>query len=269
MKRKNIFVLLLVLLVSVSTLTSCDDPNTITVGASSTPHAEILKAAQPLLEEKGYKLKIEIFDDYVMPNTALQSGDLDANYFQHLPYLNDFNNNKNTTLVSVGAIHYEPFGLYGNGIDTLEGLAEGTTVFVPNDGSNLTRALLLLEAEGLVELDETKTVETGINLLDVTDSKGLNIQAVEASTVPAQYKKASNVLAVINGNYAISSGISISTALATEDAKGEAAITYGNIIAVKAGNENDPKILALMEVLTSQTIKDYITNTYGGAVLPL
>ncbi len=267
---KKILSLLLILTISLITLTACgNDENTIVVGASSTPHAEILEAAKPLLAEKGYTLKIEVFNDYVMPNTALESGDLDANYFQHLPYLNSFNESKNTNLVSVGAIHYEPFGLYGKGINDLKNLSKGTTIFIPNDDSNLTRALLLLAQENLIEIDSSKNALTGVDLKDITNNNGYNIQAVSADTVPSQYKNNNNILAVINGNYAIASNISISTALAVEDATGDAAVTYANIIAVKKGNEENPKIVALLEVLNSQTIKDYITNTYKGAVLPL
>lgn len=270
MKKSNLLILILTLIFSVASLSACkEDENTIVVGASSTPHAEILAAAKPLLEEKGYTLKIEVFDDYVMPNTTLQSGDLDANYFQHLPYLNSFNASKKTDLVSVGPVHYEPFGLYGKGITDLSNVPSGTVIFIPNDDSNLTRALLLLAQENLIEIDSSKNATTGVDLKDVTDNKGYELKAVDAGLVPAQYKNNNNILAVINGNYALSANISISTALAVEDAAGDAATTYANIIAVKAGNETNPKIVALYEVLTSQTIKDYITNTYNGAVLPL
>jgi D-methionine transport system substrate-binding protein len=270
MKKSNLLILIFTLVVSLCCLTSCgEDENTIVVGASSTPHAEILEAARPLLEEKGFTLKIEVFDDYVMPNTALQSEDLDANYFQHLPYLNNFNQSKKTKLASVGPVHYEPFGLYGKGIVDLTNVPNGTIIFIPNDDSNLTRALLLLAQEDLIEINPNKNATTGVDLTDVTDNKGYELKAVNADLVPSQYKNNNNILAVINGNYALASNISISTALAVEDSKGDAAITYANIIAVKAGNQLNPKIIALYEVLTSQTIKDYITNTYGGAVLPL
>lgn len=269
MRKINILILLLITLLSLSTLVGCKDENTLVVGATSAPHAEILEFAKPLFEEKGYKLQIEVFEDYTLLNPALQSGNLDVNYFQHTPYLNSFNSKKGTNLVSVAKIHYEPFGLYGKGISDLNNVPSGTTIFVPNDDSNLTRALLLLQQEGLVELDSNKNAMTGIDVNDITNSNGYNIQPVAADLVPAQFKNNDNILAVINGNYAIASKISISTALAIESADGDAASTYGNILAVKSGNENDPKVLALIEILSSQVVKDYITSTYNGAVLPL
>lgn len=271
MKKGNLLVLLLTLVVALFSLVGCskDDENKIVVGASATPHAEILEAAKDLLALKGYTLEIKVFDDYVMPNTALEANDLDANYFQHLPYLNNFNESKGTTLVSAGAIHYEPFGLYGKGITSLENVANKTVVFVPNDESNLTRALLLLAQENLIELAEGKNVLTGVNTSDITDAKGLDIKCVDADLLTAQYKNNNNILAVINGNYALAANMKISEALAVEDASGDAAQTYANIIAVKSGNENSEKIKALIEVLTSAEIKEYITNTYQGAVLPL
>ena len=269
MRKINYLVLLLVSVLSLVALTGCKDENTLIVGATSAPHAEILEFAKPLFEEKGYKLEIEVFEDYTLLNPALQSDDLDVNYFQHTPYLNSYNSKRRTNLVSVAKVHYEPFGLYGKGIDNLDNVPVGTTIFVPNDDSNLTRALLLLQQEGLVELDQTKNTETGIDVNDITNNKGFNIQPVAADLVPAQYKNSNNILAVINGNYAIASNISISTALAIESANGDAANTYANILAVKSGKENDPKVLALIEVLSSQTVKDYITSKYNGAVLPL
>lgn len=270
MRKNNLLILMLAIIVSLLTLTGCkEDENTIVVGATSAPHAEILEAAKPLLEEKGYKLKIEVFEDYTLLNPALASDDLDANYFQHIPYLNSYNEKRKTNLVSVAKIHYEPFGLYGKGISDLNNVPAETTIFIPNDDSNLTRALLLLAQEDLIEIDSNKNANTGVDVTDITDDKGYNIVPVAADLVPAQYKNNNNILAVINGNYAIASNISVSTALAVEDADGDAAMTYGNVIAVNKGNENNPKILALIEVLNSQTIKDYITNTYNGAVLPL
>ena len=269
MKKINVLVLLLICILSLTTLVGCKDENTLVVGATSAPHAEILEFAKPLFEAKGYKLQIEVFEDYTLLNPALESDDLDVNYFQHTPYLDSFNAKRKTNLVSVAKIHYEPFGLYGKGISDFNNLILGTTIFVPNDDSNLTRALLLLKQEGLIELDPNKNTTTGIDVNDITNTKGFNIQPVAADLVPAQYKNSDNVLAVINGNYAIASNISISTALAIENADGDAASTYANILAVKSGNENNEKVLALIEVLSSQTVKDYITSTYNGAVLPM
>lgn len=273
MRKIKLLVLLFICTIATFTLVACgsddvNDETTIVVGATSAPHAEILDFAKPLLEEKGYTLKVEVFGKYELLNPALSNGDFIANYFQHTPYLNEYNAAQNDNLVSVAKIHYEPLGLYGKGITDLNNV-NGTTIFIPNDNSNLTRALLLLAAEGIIEIDSTKNINTGVSLYDVTNNKGNEIVPVKANTVPAQYKNNSKCLAVINGNYAIDAKISISTALATEDSSSEAASIYANIIAVKSGNENNPKVLALIEVLTSQTVKDYITSKYQGAVLPM
>lgn len=269
MKKINILVLLLISVLSLSILVGCKDENTLVVGATSAPHAEILEFAKPLFEEKGYKLEIEVFEDYTLLNPALQADDLDVNYFQHTPYLDSFNAKRKTNLVSVAKIHYEPFGLYAKGISDLNNVPQGTTIFVPNDDSNLTRALLLLQQENLISLDPNKNTTTGIDINDITNNNGYNIQPVAADLVPAQYKNNDHILAVINGNYAIASNISISTALAIESANGDAANTYANILAVKSGNETNDKVLALIEVLSSQQVKDFITNKYNGAVLPM
>ena len=241
------------------------------MGASSTPHAEILEQVKAALEEKGYRLEIRIYDDYVLPNTGVENGDLDANYFQHQPYLDWFNAEKGTHIVSVAAIHYEPFGLYGNGITSVSEIAEGATVLIPTDGSNQTRALFLLAAEGLITLREGAKPTDTLTTLDITGNpKNLEIVPVQADLLTSQLKnsKAGSV-AVINGNYAIGSGLKIADALATESAAGDAAKTYANIIAVKSGNENSEKIKALVEALQSDAVKQFIRAKYQGAVLPL
>ena len=271
--------LVLSLALGLLSLASCDrvekakierkENNIILVGASSTPHAEILEYVKPLMKEKGYDLQIKIFDDYVLPNEALNNGELDANYFQHTPYLNSYNKEKKTDLISAGIIHYEPFGLYGNGITDLKNVPVGTQIIIPADDSNETRALLLLAQEGLIELDPAKTIETGITTFDIIRDNGYKVEAVQADMVPAQFKNGENILAVINGNYALAANISVSTALATEARDGDAALTYGNIIAVKNGEENDERVKALIEVLTSEPVKNWISEKYNGAVLPL
>ena len=261
--KKILFLLVITLTVF---LTSCgNDENTITVGASSTPHAEILNFAKPLLKEKGYKLKVVEIDDYTIPNTSLKQGSLDANYFQHLPFLNLYNQDNNSDLVSVAAIHYEPFGLYGNQISSLS--ESSNLILIPNDGSNRSRALLLLEQAGLIVLKAGLNPESDITIYDVIDDKGYEIKELSAENIPSSFKLSSKgTLAVINGNYALSADIDINDALATEDATGLAAITYANIIAVRSENQNDPKIKALVEVLTSDEVKNFINNTYNGAV---
>ena len=262
------FISLFVLVLSLFLFVGCKGKtNTIVIGASSTPHAVILEYARPLLEAKGYKLDIRIYDDYVQPNIALDEGNLDANYFQHVPYLNDFNAGNGTKIVSAGAIHYEPLGLYGKDLTDLKD--NNKTVYVPNDNSNETRALLLLAQEGLITLKEGKTVTTGVSKLDIEDAKGLNIIELDAELIPSTLKNsAKGTLAVINGNYALEAKIDLSTALAREASDGDAASTYGNIIACQKGKENSDKIKALVEVLKSDEVKEYITKTFGGAVLP-
>ena len=243
-------------------------PVTITVGASSTPHAEILEQAKAALAEEGYELKIVVYDDYVLPNKALADGELDANYFQHTPYLNSYNASNGTDLVSAALIHYEPFGIYGNGVNDLTKLADGATIHIPADDSNETRALFLLQQEGLIKLPDDADAAKGVSTLDIVDDGGYNIVTVQADIVPAQLKNAAaGTIAVINGNYALAAGLKISDALASEDANGAAAQTYANIIAVRAGDENSPKTQALLKALKTDAVKQYIADTYNGAVV--
>ena len=243
---------------------------TITVGASSTPHAEILEQVKAALASDGYTLEIIVFDDYVLPNQALSDGTLDANYFQHTPYLDSYNAANGTDLVSAASIHYEPFGVYGNGVTDLSQLAAGATVIVPADDSNETRALLLLKQEGLITLPDDATAATGVTTLDILDNGGYNIVTVQADTVAAQLKNGdAGTIAVINGNYALEAGLKIADALAIEDATGDAAQTYANIIAVRSGEQTSEKITALVNALKTDAVKAYIDEAYAGAVLPI
>ncbi len=239
----------------------------LTVGASSTPHAELLEIVKPALAEQGIELNIVIYDDYVLPNTALQDGTLDANYFQHTPYLNSFNASNGTDLVSAGLIHYEPFGIYSQSVTDLAELAEGATIIVPDDDSNQTRALLLLQQEGLVELPEGASVDTGVTLLDIVDDKGYNVQAVQADAVPSLLANSdAGTVAVINYNYALGAGFKTSDALAIEDASGNAAQTYANIIAVRRGDESRSEIQALVAALQAGAVDAYNEQTGAGIV---
>ncbi|MCI5625692.1 MAG: MetQ/NlpA family ABC transporter substrate-binding protein [Clostridiales bacterium] len=289
MKKK--FALLLTLALAVSALAACgqkDTPpaagsstsgaassstgekETIKVGASSTPHAEILEQVKDALAEKGYDLDIVVYDDYVLPNKALADGDLDANYFQHTPYLNSYNASNGTDLVAAAKIHYEPFGLYGNGVSAVADIADGATILIPADDSNETRALLLLAQEGLIELPADASAEKGVTTLDIVDAKGYNVQAVQADTVPAQLANSNpGTVAVINGNYALQAGLKVADALAIEDASGDAAQTYANIVAVRPADADSDKTKALVEVLQSDAVKEYIESTYNGAVEPM
>lgn len=237
----------------------------IIVGATPAPHAEILNAAKEVLKEKGYDLEIKEYTDYVQPNLALESGDLDANYFQHMPYLEQFNKEKGTNLVSAAAVHYEPFGIYAGKTDSLDKLADGAQIAVPNDVSNEARALLLLADNGLIELKEGVGLEATKNDI-VKNDKNFKIVEIEAAQLPRSLGDVD--IAVINGNYAIEAGLKVSDALAVEDAKSEAATRYSNIIAVRSGEEASEKTKALVEALTSDTVKKFIEDNYGGAVVP-
>ena len=240
---------------------------TLKIGASSTPHAELLEIVKPALAEQGIELDIVIYDDYVLPNTALQDGTLDANYFQHRPYLNSFNESNGTDLVSAGLIHYEPFGIYSYSVEALEDLAEGATIIVPDDDSNQTRALLLLQQEGIIELPEDASVESGVTILDIVNDNGYQIQAVQADAVPALLKNSDDgTVAVINYNYALGAGFKTSDALAIEDASGDAAQTYANIIAVRRGDENKAAIQALVNALQDGAVEKYNEETGAGIV---
>ena len=238
---------------------------TLTVGATPNPHAEILAQVKDDLAAEGIDLVVKEYSDYVVPNTAVEEGDLDANYFQHTPYMEKSNEEKGTHLVSVGKIHYEPMGIYPGTTKTLEELKDGATIAVPNDTTNEARALQLLAAQGLIELKE----DAGLNATpnDITSNpKNLQFKELEAAMLP---QTASEVdLSVINSNFAMEGGMNPATdALASEDADSEAAQTFANIIAVKEGHENDPAIQALVKALQSDKVKEYIEKTYSGAVV--
>ena len=243
---------------------------TITVGASSTPHAEILEQVKETLAAEGYELKIVVYDDYVLPNTALNDGELDANYFQHTPYLESFNASNGTELSVADLIHYEPFGMYGNGVSSVADIAAGATILIPADDSNETRALLLLAQEGLITLPADASAAVGVTTLDIVDNGGYDIQAVQADMVPAQLANSDEgTVAVINGNYALQAGLKVADALAIEDASGDAAQTYANIIACRTGEESSAKVAALVKALKTDAVKSYIESTYGGAVVAI
>ncbi|MDO5423301.1 MAG: MetQ/NlpA family ABC transporter substrate-binding protein [Eubacteriales bacterium] len=246
--------------------TAFAEDTTITIAASATPHAEILEQAKPLLEDLGYTLEIEIFDDYVLPNEVVESDEMDANYFQHIPYLEQFNEEKGTHLVNAGGIHYEPFGIYPGTKDSLDDIAEGDTIAVPNDTTNEARALLLLQDNGIITLKEGAGLTATVN--DIEENPyNVEIVELEAAQVPRVVEETSYV--VMNGNYALQAGFSVAQdSLVYEKSDSEAAKTYVNVIAVKEGNEENEAIKALVEVLKSDEIKNYINETYDGAVIP-
>lgn len=276
MKKK--LYLLLALVLAVASLTACgssdkkddskkaESKGTIKVAASATPHAEILEEAKKILKDKGWDLQIQVFDDYVQPNNVVESGDFDANYLQHIPYLEQFNKEKGTHLVNAGGIHYEPFGIYPGTKKKLDELAEGDTIAVPNDTTNEARALLLLEANGIIKLKDGAGLTATVK--DIAENpKNVKIQELEAAQVPRVKDEVAFV--VLNGNYALQAGFSVSKdSIAYEKSDSEAAKTYVNVIAVKKGNENKPGIKALVEVLKSDEIKKFINDKYDGAVVP-
>ena len=249
-----------------STPAASGDTVKLKVGATPAPHAEILEQVKPILAEQGIDLEIVQYNDYNTPNDAVEDGSLDANYFQHITYMNNYNEANGTHLVSVAAIHYEPFGLYAGKTASLDELADGAQIAVPNDTTNEARALLLLEQEGLIKLADG----VGINAttLDIVENpKNLNIVELEAAQIPSRLADVD--MAVINGNYALDAGLKVADALAVEASDGAAATAYANVIAVKEGNEISDAIKALVEALQSDTIRDYINDTYNGAVVPM
>lgn len=237
----------------------------IVVGASPSPHAQILEAVSEQLAQKGYQLEIKEFTDYIMPNTALEDGELDANFFQHQPYLTDFNEKNGTKLVSAAAIHFEPLGIYGGKTADLADLPEGAQIAVPNDTTNEARALWLLQAQGIIEVDEQAGLEA--TKQDITSNpKNVEIVEMEAAQLPRALADVD--FAVINGNYAVAAEIA-DQVLVTEDKDSEAAKQYANIVAVREGDENREDIKALVEALQSDEVKAYIEKTFGSTVIPV
>lgn len=265
MNRKLVSAIFAILLACVFSVAGVAE-ETIRVGASVTPHAEILEVVKPILAEQGYELEIVEYNDYILPNTATESGEIMANYFQHQPYLDDFNAENDTHLVSVAAIHYEPFGIYAGKRDSLEDIPDGATIAVPNDGTNEGRALLLLQDLGLITLpDDVGFTATRLDIVD--NPKNLEIVEMEAAQLPRVLPEVD--FAVINGNYAISGGLKVSDALAVEDVESAAAQTYANVLVVKEGNEEDPGVQALVAALQTEEVRQFIEETYDGAVVPM
>lgn len=268
--KKKILTGILAGILAVGTLTGCGDTKTaggtITVAASATPHAEILEQAKPLLAEQGWDLQVTVFDDYPIQNEVVESGEFDANYFQHIPYLEDTNTTKGMHLVNAGGIHYEPFGIYPGTKTDLAELAEGDVVAVPNDTTNEARALLLLQDNGMITLKEGVGLAATVNDI-VENPYNIEIKELAAAQLARVIPEVAYV--VLNGNYALEAGYSVAEdALAYETSESEAAKTYVNVLAVKEGNEENEGIQALVKTLKSDTIRAYIEDTYDGAVIP-
>ncbi len=245
-----------------------EETKVITVAASPSPHAEILtEAVAPVLEAEGYTLEVTEFTDYVKPNQVVENGEIVANYFQHQPYLDDFNAENGTHLVSVAAVHYEPFGIYSKNHASLDELADGAVISVPNDTTNEARALQLLQAQGIITLKEG----AGLNATkqDIVENPfNIELQEIEAAALPSTLDSAD--FAVINGNYAIPAGLNVEKdSLASEDKESEAAQTFANVLVVKEGNEESEEVQALVKAITSEEVKTYINDKYEGAVVPI
>lgn len=265
--KKKILALVLALALTLA-LAACgsSDGKTIKVGATPAPHAEILEIVKEQLAKEGYTLEIVEFDDYILPNTALESGDIDANYFQHITYLNGFNDEHGTHLVSVAEVHYEPSGLYAGKCASIAELPDGAQIAVPNDATNEGRALLLLEQEGLIKLRD------GVGIYPTKSDIAENPHNYEIVEMKAELLAATLQdvdMAFINGNYAIDAGLKLSDAVAIESSDGTAAEAYANVLAVKAGNEDNEAIQALVKALLSDEVKAFIEETYGDAVVPV
>ncbi|MCI5641150.1 MAG: MetQ/NlpA family ABC transporter substrate-binding protein [Lachnospiraceae bacterium] len=272
--KKKVLSLVLATALAAGALTGCgstgsdkkEDSKTITVAASQTPHSEILAEAAKILKKDGWNLKVTVFDDYVQPNNVVESGEFDANYVEHVPYMEQFNKENGTHIVNAGSIHYEPFGIYPGTKNNLDDLKKGDTIAIPNDTTNEARALLLLQDNGVLTLKEGAGLTATIN--DIADNpKGVKFQELEAAQVAKVKDEVAFV--VLNGNYALEAGFSVSKdAIAYEKSDSEAAKTYVNIIGVKEGNENSEGIKELVKVLKSDEIKKFINDKYDNAVIP-
>ena len=266
---------LLIAVLTLFTLVGCGNKNEeaseskkISVACSPTPHAEILEKAKDLLAEKGYELEIIEFEDYVQPIEVVESGEVTADYFAHVPYLDNYNAEKGTKQVTVGKIHYEPFGIYPGQKKSLDELEDNDVIFVPNDGTNETRALLLLQDNGVINLPEGVGADTVVTVKDIV-SYNVNVEIVEIEAAQISRRIDESAVVILNGNYALAAGLNVSKdAIAYEKADSSAAQTYVNVVAVTEGNENNEAVLALVEVLHSQEIVDFINETYEGAVVP-
>lgn len=249
-----------------ATSSSASSGTVITVGASPSPHAEILKAVEDEIKTAGYELKVVEYNDYVQPNVALSEGDLDANYFQHKPYLDNYNQENGTDLVSAAAIHFEPMGIYAGKSSDIKNVPDGAKIAVPSDATNEARALLLLQDQGVLKLKDGVGLEATKN--DIAENPhNVEFVEVEAASVPRTLQDAD--FGVINGNYALSAGLDTTATLASEGAGSEAAKTYANIVAVRKGEDQTDKTKALVKALTSDTAKKFIENQYKGSVIPV
>ena len=242
-----------------------DKDNKIVVGVVPVPHGEVIEQVKDVLKDAGWDLEIVTYQDYVQPNNALDSGELDANYFQHEPYLQDFNEKNGTDLTSVAAVHFEPLGIYAGKSESLEDIPDGAVIAVPNDTTNEARALLLLEANGLIKLKEGVGLEA--TPIDIEENEhNITFSELEAAQTARVIDEVD--FAVVNGNYAIDANIK-DRLIVSEDPESEAAKTYANTIVVKTGNEETLKTKALVAAVISDQIRDFMEESYDGAVVPV
>ena len=270
---KRISILAAVLVLSLGVLASCGGGNdsadkTIVVAASPTPHAVILNsdAVKNALADQGFTVEVKEFDDYVQPNVATTDGDVDANYFQHVPYLDEYNAENGTELVAVANVHYEPMGVYTGTKKSFDELEEGDKICIPNDATNGARALLLLQDNGVIKLKEDAGV-TATEKDVVENPKNVVIEPLEAAAIPASLEDPKVALGVINANYAIGAGLNIADAIASEQVDSLAAETYVNVIVVNKGNEESEKTKALVAALQTDEVKAFIESEFNGAVV--
>lgn len=269
---KKVLSLVLVLALCLTLFAACGskksaDDKTITVAASPVPHAEILKVVGEVLAKDGYTLTVTEYPDYVVPNNVVEDGEMDANYFQHQPYLDEFNAENGTHLVTAATVHYEPYGIYAGTKNAISALSDGDSIAVPNDTTNRARALLLLQDNGIIKMkDDAGMTATKLDIVE----NPLNLDIVEMEAAQISTVRDSVALVVLNGNYAMAAGLNVGKdAIAAEGADSLAARTYGNIIAVKDGNQNSAKVQALVKAIMSPEVRDYINGTYEGAVVPM
>lgn len=267
MKKRISLLLAAVLVLSVFAGCASKAPGKLVIGASPTPHGEILSIVKELMAKDGYELEIVEYTDYVQPNLALDSGELDANFFQHQPYLDDFNAENKLELATLTAVHYEPLGIYPGKTASLEELADGATIAVPNDTTNEARALILLQENGLIKLRADAGFKATV--IDIEDNpKNLKIIEIEAAQLARSLPDVD--VAVINGNYALAAGLDVEKdALAQEEKDSASATTYANIVAIRKGDESRKELKALADALKSQEVKDFIAEKYEGAVVAM
>jgi len=267
--KNKVSAIIIVLAITLTLLAGCGgnaDDKTVVIGATPVPHVEILEFVVDKMAEKGFDLEIRTFTDYVQPNLATDTGELDANFFQHVPYMTNFNEEHGTDLVSVFPVHFEPFGLYGARVSSIAELPDGAIIAVPSDVTNGARALNLLEEAGLIKM--TPGVGLMATKLDIQENpKNLDIREIEAAQIPLILPDVD--MATMNGNYALQAGLHVRDAIFAEDVGGFGANTFANPIVVKAGNENNPGILALIEVLNTAELRNFINDKYEGAVVPV